>query len=376
MRLRPSVLILLSLLPAACSTTSHTVPDAWLSVPQAPRYRVMSLDDDGRVHPRFGELPSRLTDGPIHTVTSSDGTRIYNGEKPITEPFAEVESLSYSAARGEVAFSVRRDTGFDRGFDIGLVSSDASPISWVPNDPADEVDVQWAPRGSKISYVLRASGGDAVRTLHVPTSYQFVVPFPGATIHALVWEPKAERYAVAYSTVDASDRIATVKYDGTDRAMAIDAAARVDADVLPFSEGAVLLRPRDVGYREKMPVVVWMADDFAWSDARARLMNDARVAMIVTKAGLTDALWKEVAGTPWMDGARVFVVDARTTRGTKRAEPSARYILITPDAALPSVQYRVAGGVVSAAPAVVQSVSAGFIADHLKRTTPTNATSR
>ncbi|HEX8255072.1 MAG TPA: hypothetical protein VF846_18165 [Thermoanaerobaculia bacterium] len=356
----------------ACISTSGpallTVPETWSSVPVAPRMRSLVLDAEGKVSHRPEPPPRQVVDGPIRLVDEFVGPKLANGEKILTEPFAAIDSFDFSDARGEVAFSVRRNAGFD----IGLVSSDGSPISWVPNDPADEVGVQWAPRGSKISYIVRASGGDVVRTLHVPTAASLPVDFPGGTIHALAWDPQAERYAVSWSTVDASDRVEVLKYSGAERRMVVSPAVRLDVEVDPFAPGAVLLRPRDLLYDEKLPLVIWSAPDLQWSDARAALMKDARVAMIVATRPIGADFWSAVAATPWIDARRTFVVGGSCGADQRCAKAT----VITTDPALSAGVYRRAGNVVTVAPAVVQSFSAGFIADQLKRTSPTNGSSR
>ena len=361
-------LTLLATLPvaAACATTSRPVPEAWMSVPRAPRIDAIALAADGKVV-TAGAPAAQAADktGPIHVVTDAVGPKLANGEKVLTDPFLAIDSFDLSEARGEVVFSAKRDDDFD----IGLVSSDGSPVNWVPPDPADEVAVQWAPRGSKISYVIRANGGDVVRTLHVPTSFQFAVPFSYARIHALAWDPPAERYAVAYSTLSASDAVDVLKYSGEERKTAIPAAASIDADLEPFPPHAMLLRPRSLRYEEKVPVVVWLADDYRWSDERAALMKNARVAVLVTRSLDDAALWDNIAATPWLDGGRLFVVAPRggaISKGT----------VIVADQALAGGRYRRNGRVVAVSPAVVQSFAAGFIADQLKRTTPTNGSSR
>lgn len=348
-----------ALIFASCSRDS-AIPSAWLSVPEAPRFRSLALKDNGEVTHRAGPTPRAASDGPIHLA----GGRIMNGEKALTEAFLAIDSFDYSEARGEVVFSVKRGTNFD----IGLVSSDGSPISWVPNDPADELGVQWAPRGSKISYVIRTAGGDVVRTLHVPTSASLPVEFVNGTIRELAWDPAAERYAVTWSTPDASERVEVMKYSGAERRSAIPPKITLDVEVEPFAPGAIVLRPRDLRYEEKLPVVVWRATDFAWSDARAALMQNARVAVVVTTRAISDELWKNVDTTAWMDAQRTFVAGAEATR------PQA--ISIVADELVPSGRYRRANGTVYVPAAVVQSFAAGFIADQLKRTSPTNGSSR
>ncbi|HYK03268.1 MAG TPA: hypothetical protein VE974_16030 [Thermoanaerobaculia bacterium] len=360
MRLKLILVFPLLVAFGSCRQGDFSIPQAWLSVPEAARMRSLVLDEQGNVSPQAQATPRPLSDGPIHL----SGGRLMNGEKALTDAFLAVDSFDYSEARGEVVFSAKRDGGFD----IGLVSSDGSPINWAPADPADELDVQWAPRGHKVSYVLRASGGDIVRTLHIPTSATLQVPFENATIHALAWDPAAERYAVGYSTSDASDRVEVLKYSGAERRMALPPAVRLDVEVEPFAPGAILLRPRDLRYGERLPAVVWRASDFGWSDARAALMQDARVAVVVTTRMPSPELWSRVEATPWIDAKRAFVVGADGGRESA--------IEIGGEQSVPAGRYRRSGNVVTVPPAVVQSFAAGFIAEQLKRTSPTNGSSR
>ena len=356
----------------ACTTgsgpTSRRAPEAWLSLPVAPRFGSVELDAEGKVTTRPERPPRNAPAGPIRLIDEFVGPKLANGEKIITEPLAEINSFDYSASRGEVVFSARRADG---GFDIGLVSSDGGAIRWIPNDPADEIHVKWAPRGNKVSYVIRTPGGDVVRTLHIPTSASLPVDFPNATIHALAWDPPAERYAVASSTIDASDQVELLRYGGQERKIAIRPATRLDVHVEPFVPGAVLLRPLDLRYDEKLPLVVWRASDFGWSDARAALTKSARVAIVVTTGDPADELWRVAAATPWLDLTRTFTIGT----GVHASAPAAT-IHVVADHALPPGHYRHTGRVVSVAPAVVQSVAAGFIADQLQRASATNGRSR
>jgi hypothetical protein len=297
-----------------------------------------------------------------------EGNRIVRGDTPLTPAFAAIDSFDVSESRGEVAFSAKRTDNFD----IGLVSTDGSPISWVPNDPADETKVQWAPRGNKISYVVRSRGGDVVRTVHIPTAAQLVVDFGAARIETLGWDPKGERFAVAYSTPDAPDRIEVLKYGGEERKMVVPPAEQLQVEVASFAPGAVSLRPRDIAYNEKLPLVIWIDDEpLAWSDARADLMRHARVALVVTRK-LDDAIRAAVEATPWIDRTRSFVVSVAPS--TPAALPGAT--LITSDPSLPANRYRRSGATVAVASAVVQSVASHFIAEELKRTGPPNGSSR
>jgi len=354
---------------AACASmpraTTSTIPNAWMSVPQAARVSEFALSDDGKIAPA---APPK-SQGPIRV----DGGRLMNGEKALTEAFSALDSFDYSQSRGEVVFSAKRSDNFD----VGLVSSDGSPIVWIPSaDPSDEIAVQWAPRGNKVSYIVRAKGGDVVRTVHIPTSANVVTDFRGATIRALVWDPQAERYAVAYSTADASERVEIAKYDGSARKVATPQAETLDVDVQPFAKDAILLRPRDLRYDEKVPLVLWSESDFAWSDARAALMKSARVAVVITKRVPDEELWKAVNETPWVDTTRLFVVEGDRRRPGGWASGVSPLLTIVSDATLPPNQYRRSGSVVSAPPTVIQSFAAGFIADHLKRTAPAHGRSR
>lgn len=359
----------LVLLAAGCVSSSRPIPAEWLSVPEAARIRTVALADDGTVTPGGEPALPRLSDGPIRVLTGAAGATLLNGGKVLVENLAAIDSFDLSESRGEVAFSAKQGNGYD----IGLVSTDGGPVHWMPSDPADEVAVQWAPRGNKISYVIRAAGGDVVRTLHIPTSFQFAIPFPGSTIHALAWDSQAERYAVAYSTIDASDRVDVLKYDGAERRVAIPPARQLDVEVVPLAFGAVLLRPRDLYRGEKLPVVVWLADDFGWSDSRAALLTSSRVAMVVTKRTLDPGLWHVLAGMAWLDSERMFVVEAMTNDFPP--PDSSPITMIVDDPARNASQYSRRGNIVTVAPAVVQSFAAGYIAAQLKRTTPTNGSS-
>lgn len=346
---------LAAVVQVGCAST-QPVPAAWQSIPAAAPIRNVQLDGEGKVTTAM--VPLRPASIRI------DGNRIVRGDTPLTPAFAAIDSFDVSESRGEVAFSAKRTNDFD----IGLVSTDGSPISWVPNDPADEVKVQWAPRGNKISYVVRSKSGDLIRTVHIPTAAQLVVDFGAAKIETLGWDPKGERFAVVYSTPDASDRIEVLKYGGEDRKLVAPPAVRLDAEVSTFGPNAISLRPRDVAYNEKLPLVVWLDDEpFAWSDARAALLRGARVACIVTRA-LDDAVWKSVESA-WIDRGRTFVVARRPVAVTGAT-------LIVADAALAPGRYRRAGTTVAVSPDVVQSFASHFIAEELKRTGPPNGSSR
>jgi hypothetical protein len=369
MHLKPWSLVLVAGLFAGCvstaTSTSNSIPTEWLRIAEAERMRLFTFTPEGRITLSVMASDLRRDQGGVAIQTAMLGSRLVNRDKPLTDYFTVIDSFDVSPSRGEVVFSAKRR---DASLDVGLVSLDGGEVQWVPADATDEIGVKWAPRGNKISYILRGSGGDVVRTFHVPTSFQFSVPFPYATIHTLRWDPAAERYAVAISTPDASDRIEVLAYSGEERQLVIPPAESLPVEVDAFTRDAVLLRPQDLRYDEMLPLVVWLGD-FEWNDARAALMRAERVAMVVSRRRPDDALWSAIAQFPWIDFSSPFVVapaGAPMTRGT----------LITGDPAIESGIYRSDGNVVRVAPAVVQSFAAGYIADLLKRTTPTNASSR
>ncbi len=353
-------LVLLS----ACATTADRIPRAWMSVPEAPRIRAVQLGADGKVTHRATSQTNAA--GDVRIASTGAGQRLMRGTTALTDSFLAIDSFDVSESRGEVVFSAKRADNFD----IGLVAVDGSQVNWAPAEPVDEVSVQWAPRGNKVSYVVRGRSGDLIRTLHIPTSFQLAADFPPAKIHALGWDPPAEKFAVSYSTPDASDRVEVMAYRGAERKMAIEPAVRLAVDVEPFAPDAIVLRPRDVRYGEKLPLVVWIDDEpFAWNDARAELIRTARVACVVTGRTPSDALWRVARETAWVDASRVFIV-------APRAVDAPNALVITGDAAVPAGRYRRYGGVVAVPPAVVQSFAARFIADQLKGTTRPNGSSQ
>lgn len=339
------------LLLGGCSRLFRPVPDEWLPVPVATQIRSVAVTADGKVTP--SPVPA-VPKAPKGSIVATE-TAIANGLKLLTPPFEAIDSFDLSESRGEVVFSAKRDGDFD----IGLVAIEGSDISWVPDDPADEVAVKWAPKGSKISYIVRTRFGDAVRTVHIPTAANFSVDFNLSRIHDLAWDAQGERFAVAYSSPTSSDAVDLLKYSGEGRTAAIKPAARLDVNLEPFVGDAIVLQPVDIRYNEKLPLVIWVAEDpLVWSDARAELMRTARVALVVWSASAEPPLWESggraaALQRPWIDTSRIYTVgDAGKIEGA---------IAVTPD---PRIR-----------PADIESFAARYIADHLKRNPPPNGDS-
>ncbi len=347
MALMRSVL-LLGLLVGACATTSLPVPKGWEASPSAP------VVSDYCSH--FDCAPKAQT--AVHVA----GNRIFNGDKALTPEFAAIDSFDVSLERKEIVFSARRKDNFD----VGLVSVDGSDIHWIPEDPADEVSAQWAPRGNKVSFILHTKAGSIVRTVHIPTATPLSADFPDSQIDALAWDPRAERFALVVESPDASQRLLSMAYAGDKRQEIIAPSARLDVSIEPFG-GALVMRPNAMHYNERLPIVVWLdRNPFAWSDARAALMRNARVAIAIAPA-VSDALWSDIAKVAWIDSTRRYVVN-----GVGGGQPGTSVILITGDPNLPLDRYTRSGNTLSASPAVVQSFAAAFIADDLKGIPPPN----
>ena len=338
----------LSLLLAAfaCTSSLRPVPDAWRTVPEAARI----TDLCARV-----ACAERAKAPEVHVAAG----RLYNGERGLTPPFLVVQSFDVSLERKEVVFSAKRTDNFD----IGLVSLEGSDVHWFPTDHSDETDVQWAPRGNKVSYVVHTGRGDIVRTLHVPTSMSLVVNFTNAQVDALAWDPPAERYAVLVESPDASQRVEQTKYDGQERKTIVPAAERLDVTTEPFA-GALILRPPTIRYEEKLPLVIWLDDHpLRWSDARAALLRNARLAVAVVSKPPDQAFWNEVGKTKWIDMGRVYAVwSGRLQPAVDGLKPVPT--LLIEDAAVPQGFYRDDGGVVRARD--IQSFAAGYITHELK----------
>jgi hypothetical protein len=333
----------LALLLAGCASAPLPIPPAWTALAPAGA----------------SALAAHREASDIAVVTGAEGTKIVRGTKELTPAFAAVDSYDVSLERGEVVFSAKRTDNFD----VGLVSTDGSDIHWLFPDKADEIQVAWASRGNKFAFVARTPSGDVIRTVHVPTATHLTVEFPWSEVRAFAWNAAGDRYAVAVSGLDASERVESMKYGGEERRLETPAAIRLDVATEPFS-GGVLLRPATMRYGQLVPLVVWISDSLAWNDARGALLRDGQVACAVVRHPPDAAFWAEVGRTRWIDPARMYVVGARSNERD--------VISIVPSAAVPAGTYRLEGRVLSAPPAVVQSVAAGFIAERLKGTGPRN----
>jgi hypothetical protein len=333
------------LLTTACATALRPVPDAWRTVPEAPR---------------VGDLCARVTcAAKPKSDVRVEGGKVVAGDKALTPAFGAIQSLDVSLDRREVAFSAERAGNFD----VGLVSLDGSEISWLPAERVDETDVQWAPRGNKVSYIVHTSRGDIVRTVHIPTSAQLSADFADARVDALAWDPAAERYAVVVESAAASQSVESVEYSGERRRTVVPAAEHLDVVSEPLA-GALILRPAALQYNETVPLVVWVdADALRWSDARAALMRNARVAVAIVKEAPGEAFWGEMRKAKWIDATRTYLVcRCRLQPALDRLKPVPT--LIMEDETVPAGFYRDDDHVIRVRG--IQSFAAGYIAHELK----------
>jgi hypothetical protein len=345
-----------ALILTACATSLSPLPDSWKTVPETTPIRSVDYADSvsTSASPR-----APVPKGEVNIEKTVSGERLVRGDNPLTPFFPAIDSFDVSLDRGEVAFSAKRGESFD----IGLVSLEGSEIKWVPGDPADEVHVKWAPRGHKISYFIRGKRADFVRTLHVPTSFEFTLDFPNAHLHDLAWDAPAERFAVALESTDASDRVDVMRYNGEERRTAIQPSVRLDVSIEPLGDG-LILRPANLRYNEKLPLVIWYTSGNLnrWDDARGALLRTSRVACVVTNR-TSAGFWSDAARLPWIDMTRVYVVDAGESAGAPQ-----RSFVIAGDPSLPAGFYRRQQRNIAVRPADVKSFAASFIADQLKET--------
>jgi hypothetical protein len=143
--------------------------------------------------------------------------------------------------------------------------------------------------------------------VHVPTAVQLTVDFPFTTVRALAWDAAAERFAVVLTSPDASERIESMKYDGSARRTDVAPKTKLDVAEEPFA-GGLLMRPATMHYGEKLPLIVWVADPpYVWNDKLGALMRDKRRACAIMRSAPDAAFLNAVRAVPWIDGSQIAV---------------------------------------------------------------------
>lgn len=242
--------------------------------------------------------------GFLYLVTAAD-----RSVRPLAGPFASIGAFDVAPEGTEVVFSARRE----RGFDIGLVPAEGGEVRWIGPDPLDERMVAWAPRGNKFAYVLETPGGVVVRSVHVPTGFQVSAPRSLTRVLDLAWDPTAERIALFVRSADASERVESMRFDGTERRTDIPPALRGETpDQLAGIPGAVVFAPGSVRYGERLPLVIW--EDrwapFAYNEPRAGLQQNRRIGSVVVAPGTAQgpAFWDAIAELAWVDRGRIYLI--------------------------------------------------------------------
>ena len=352
------------ILLAACATApappqDQPIPSDWLHVSHAVQYPELSYE--GGI---LGYKSVPRPETSVHIVKSANGAKLANGDKALTPEFRAIDSFDVSERRGEVVFSAKRDTNFD----VALVALDGSDIHWISSDPSDEIGANWAANSNRINYVLRTPNGDLVRTILVTTAGESTIDFPGGRIITRAWHPNGERVAIAWESFDASQRVETMDYDGKDRHMSASPSARLSGFATEVSNGALIMRPEEMHYNEKLPLVVWRTTDRnRWDDARAKLQREARIAVAIVEHDPDNAFWNDMRLHPWIDLTRVYVVDAPAPQGATSIRASS---------SVAAGAYRVEGNTMLVPVDVVESFAAGLIAQQLKGTPPPNGPKR
>lgn len=213
----------------------------------------------------------------------------------------ELDSVDVSPDGKEVVFSGRRDAGFD----IALVSADGSEPRWVYPDVLDEVNVTWAPRGSKITYAVEGNFGTILRSVHVPTSWQLAVDLPFSRVISLVWEPSAEQFAVVKQGSAERPNAEMISFGGEIR-RPLTGNPSVPGEPEPLGDG-VLIRSTVSRYNEKVPLVVMVDEEpLRFREATAILRRGGIAVAILPprSAGEIEGLSRQ----PWVDPSRFFAI--------------------------------------------------------------------
>lgn len=221
----------------------------------------------------------------------------------LQDELAEIDSIDIAPDEKELVLSARRKDNFD----VGLLSTEGSRINWVVPDPLDEIGVTWAPRGNKVTYQVVAPFGTILRSVHVPTSWQLAVDLPFSRVHALAWEPKAEKFAVVYSGASHSPAVEWISFGGEVRSTIAAPASHAIGEIEPFSDG-VLIRPEIFRYNEKVPLILLVADDpLRWRRANGEAREAGLAVGVVTTEGVAQAL-SDLKTIGWVDETRTVVI--------------------------------------------------------------------
>ncbi len=247
------------------------------------------------------------------------------GENDVTPVFPSIESMDVAPRGDEIVFSARRENGFD----VAIASPDGKTVNWVAPDRADEVGVTWAPRGNKVSFLMRGADSTLVRSVHVPTAFQLTFDTPAMRVRAIAWEPRAERFAMGLDGPAASPHIDWIEYAGTNRESLVAPrhVLKREPEGVAFGSGsALLLPPATIRYGERQPLFVRLTDEpLSWSSELLDLESLGGAILLVRAtswgAAPLAALQNELK---WVDPDAIVVIDSASSVLPKVADGLAK----------------------------------------------------
>jgi len=233
-----------------------------------------------------------------------------DGASAVSATYPRIDSFDPAPRGEELAFSAERNGNFD----VAIASTDGKTLNWIPSDAADEVGVAWAPRGNKVSFLIRRPDSTLVRSVHVPTSFQLTFETPLERVRALAWEPRAERIVMLLDGPVISPRVDWVEYSGANRAPLLQPGTRLAREPERIAFGtadAILLPPRTVRYGEKGPLFVVLTNEpLAWDDADRDLDSLGGGMLRVRPADWADGapLAELLVAFPWAGPDQIVVI--------------------------------------------------------------------
>lgn len=268
-------------------------------------------------------------------ATAADGERIVrftsDGTIDVTPTFAAIDSFDIAPRGDELVFSALRADGFD----VAIASPNGKTVNWVPADRADETGVTWAPRGNKVSFLIRRGDSTLVRTVHVPTAFQLTFETPFEAVRALAWEARAERITMILDGPAVSPHIDWIEYSGAHREALVEPDVRSsrEPEWISFGEGsALLLPPRTVRYGEALPLFVVLTEEpLAWGVANRDLDSLGGGILRLPASAWNDGapLAELVSRLRWVDAESVVVISDGHRGGSRPIVAKGQTLVIT-----------------------------------------------
>jgi hypothetical protein len=255
--------------------------------------------------------PGRDDRVSLKRLSWADGSEVHLGDFEGAPAF----DLDLDRDEEELVISARRNGS--RG--IAIVNARKERMNWVPADPGDEVMPRWAPRGYKVSYVIRHASGDLLRTVHVPTSAMTLVDFPHAMVAGFDWFPDGDHLVVSVSSILESDHLLEVHYEQGLRRELLEPEYRFERELDRISgtpAGTVMVMPLRVSYADRHPLVIWTrrgsSGGMPFDSVLVPLLERSELALLLVNGGageLDRPFWDDLARTEWIDPSMVWLVD-------------------------------------------------------------------